>query len=35
MTAPQIKALFTQCGFEVPDNDDASELADELMAKLA
>lgn len=35
MSAEQIKALFVQCGLEVPDLDDSQELADELMAKLS
>jgi len=34
MSATQIKALFTQCGLEVPDTEDTTELADQLIAAL-
>lgn len=35
MSAPQIQALFRQCGLEVPESDDSAYLADELIKALA
>jgi hypothetical protein len=35
MSAPQIKALFIQCGLIVPETDNTDELSDQLIAALA
>ena len=35
MSAPQIKALFQQCGLEAPATDDTAELADKLIEALS
>jgi hypothetical protein len=34
MSAPQIKALFQQCGLDAPDTDDVNALADRLIELL-
>lgn len=35
MTAPQIKALYAQCGLEAPDTEDVNALADKLIELLS